>query len=119
MAKQTRVRNIAAATTVDVTVLNEGKFQLGVGKLTLVSVSLARASQGPLKVNGIVEFDNQEANRVPLRDGKWIRSDAIYGQRDTWIWNGEIGVDRDDHILFAIRNDTSAAAIWIGGWVIV
>lgn len=119
MAKQTRTRTLADATTVNLTELNQGKFQLGVGRLTQVTIASRNAATGPFLANAIVEFDNQPANRLSLGDPEWIRGDTQYGHRDAWHWEGEIDVDRDDHLLFAVRNDTGGEIIWVGGWVIV
>ncbi len=118
MGKQTRVRPIADGSHSDVTTLDAGKFQLTSGRLTLVSITLAGISTGPVRANAVIEFDNSTANRMSLGEPVWLRSDTVFGHRDTFIWNGEIDVDRDDHLLFSLRNDSGAAAIWKAGWII-
>lgn len=119
MAKQTRVRTLPSGASTASGTFDAGKFQLGVGKLTQISITSALAAAGPVLANAGVEFDNNLSNRLSLGSPKWIRADSTFGQREAWHWEGDIEVDRDDNIWFAVRNDSGASFVWVGGWVIV
>lgn len=115
---QARTRTVADGANLLINTRDNGRYQLGKGILTTVSISNSGAGSGPVLVNAVLEFDRNQGNRLSLGSARWVRGYTTFGFRETWIWNGEIEVDQQDDILFQVRNDTGSAVVVTMTWTV-
>lgn len=117
MVRTARVRTLADNAATSIVTLNNGKFALPErGHLTHVSGFIASAAQGPVRISLLFEPGNEINERQGLKSG-WSRGDTTYGGREPIVWDGDIELGPNDHILFEVRNDTEATIDWMGTWV--
>ncbi len=111
------IRILGTGADTAVSALGEGKFALPIsGKLVRASLALSTASNGPARGSIVFEPTNTLNEATPLGTG-WLRADRNFGFQEPVIWNGEIPLGPNDHILFALRNDSGADVEWVGSWV--
>ncbi len=113
------IRTLVTDSNTDIELPGEdARFALPpVGHLVFASVFLSTAAQGPVFASIHFEASDEPNERQQIADSKWIRGNAVFGQQNASRFIGSLPLGINDHILFAIRNDTGATVRWQGTWV--